>query len=68
MLSGCTAHYSDLDSLDSALATAGVALNVFSNAANPLNVEIGFRHTESARILSVWGDPARVVRGPRQVQ
>jgi methylphosphotriester-DNA--protein-cysteine methyltransferase len=38
----------------------------FSNAASPLNVEIGFRNTESARILSVWGDPARVFRGPRQ--
>jgi AraC-like DNA-binding protein len=64
---GGAAHYSDRDSLDSALSKGGVALNVFSNAANPLNIEIGFRHTEPARILSVSGDPARVVRGSRQV-
>jgi AraC-like DNA-binding protein len=62
-----TAHYSDHDALDSALTEGGVALDVLPNAANRLNVEIGFRHTECARILRVSGDPTRVVRGSRHI-
>jgi AraC-like DNA-binding protein len=62
-----TAHYSDKDDLDGALTQGGVALNVLSNAAAPLNVDIGFRHTPCARVLRVSGDPVRVARGSRQV-
>jgi AraC-like DNA-binding protein len=61
------ARYCDRDDLDSALTQGGLALDVLSNAATPLNVEIGFRHTPSARVLSIAGYPARVARGPRQV-
>jgi hypothetical protein len=45
------ARYCDRDDLDSALTQGGLALDVLSNAATPLNVEIGFRHTPSARVL-----------------
>lgn len=61
------AHYYDQDDLDSALSQGGLALDVLSNAASPLDVEIGFRHTPSARILSVSGEPVRVARGSQQV-
>jgi hypothetical protein len=60
-------NYRDRDFLDSDLAKGGVALDVVSNADGPLNVEIGFRNAESARVLSVSGDPVRVVRGSREV-
>lgn len=60
-------HYHDQDDLDSALTRGGLALDVLSNAASPLDVEIGFRHTPSARLLSVSGEPVRVTRGSRQV-
>jgi AraC family transcriptional regulator, positive regulator of tynA and feaB len=62
-----TAYYCDQSDLDGALTQGGLALDVLSNAATPLNVEIGFRHTPSARVLSIAGYPARVARGPRQV-
>ena len=62
-----TAHYCDKDDLDSALTKIGLALDVPSDVATPLNVEIGFRPTQCARVLSVSGDPLRVVRGLRQV-
>jgi AraC-like DNA-binding protein len=62
-----TAHYRDQDDLDGALTQGGLALNVLSNAATPLNIEIGFRYTPCARVLRVSGDPARVARGSRQV-
>jgi AraC-like DNA-binding protein len=62
-----TAHYRDLNNLDSALARGGLALDVLSNASTPLNVEIGFRHTPCGRVLSVSGDPVRVARGARQI-
>jgi hypothetical protein len=58
-----TAHYFDQDDLDSALMQGGLALDVLSNAATPLNVEIEFRHTPCARVLTVSGDPTRVARG-----
>ena len=61
------AHYSDQDDLDSALTQGGLALDVLSNAATPLNVEIEFRYTPCARVLSVSGEPVRVARGSRQV-
>lgn len=53
-----TAHYCDQDELDSALTKGGLALEVFSNAANPLNVDIGFKHTDCARILTGLGSPS----------
>jgi AraC-like DNA-binding protein len=62
-----TAHYRDLNNLDSGLTQGGLALDVLSNASTPLNVEIGFRHTPCARVLSVSGDPVRVARGSRQI-
>ena len=62
-----TARYRDQDDLDLALTQGGLALDVLSNAATPLNVEIGFRHTPCARALNVLGDPARVARGLREV-
>jgi AraC-like DNA-binding protein len=62
-----TAHYFDQDDLDSALMQGGLALDVLSNAATPLNVEIEFRHTPCARVLTVSGDPMRVARGSRHV-
>jgi AraC-like DNA-binding protein len=62
-----TAHYRNQDDLDVALTQGGLALDVLSNAAAPLNVEIGFRHTACARVLGVSGDPVRVARGSRQV-
>ncbi len=62
-----TAHYFDQDDLDSALRQGGIALDVLSDATNPLNVEIGFRHTACARVLTVSGDPTRVARGSRHV-
>jgi AraC-like DNA-binding protein len=62
-----TTHYRDQDNLDSALIQGGLALDVLSNESTQLNVEIGFRHTPSARVLSVLGDPARVARGSRQI-
>jgi hypothetical protein len=62
-----TAQYRDQDELDVALRQGGLALDVLSNAATPLNVDIGFRHTSCARALSVTGDPARVARGSREV-
>lgn len=62
-----TAHYRDLSNLDSGLIQGGLALDVISNASTPLNVEIGFRHTPCARVLSVSGDPVRVARGSRQI-
>jgi AraC-like DNA-binding protein len=62
-----TTHYRDQDDLDSALTQGGLALDVLSNTATPLNVEIGFRYTPCARVLSVSGDPVRVARGPKQV-
>ena len=62
-----TARYRDQDDLDVALTQGGLALDVLSNAATPLNVEIGFRHTPCARALNVLGDPARVARGSREV-
>jgi AraC-like DNA-binding protein len=62
-----TAHYRDQDNLDSELTQGGLALDVLSNALAPLNVEIRFRHTPCARVLSVSGDPVRVARGSRQI-
>jgi AraC-like DNA-binding protein len=62
-----TARYRDHDDLDGALTQGGLALNVLSNAASPLNVEIGFRHTPCARVVSVSGDPAGIARGSRQI-
>jgi hypothetical protein len=62
-----TAHYCDDDHLGRALTQGGLALNVLSNPSTPLNVEIGFRHTPCARVVSISGDPARVARGSRQV-
>jgi AraC-like DNA-binding protein len=62
-----TAQYRDQDELDVALRQGGLALDVRSNSAAPLNVEIGFRHTPCARALNVLGDPARVARGSREV-
>jgi hypothetical protein len=61
------AHYYDQDDLDSALTQSGLALDVLSNAATPLNVEIRFRHTPCARVLSASGEPVSVARGSRQV-
>jgi hypothetical protein len=62
-----TARYRDQDDLDVALTQGRLALDVLSNAATPLNVEIGFRDTPYARALNVSGDPARVARGSREV-
>lgn len=62
-----TAHYFDQDDLDSALTQGGLALDVLSNVATPLNVEMEFRHTPYARVLSVSGEPVRVARGSRQL-
>jgi AraC-like DNA-binding protein len=63
MITRCNGH----ERLDSALTQGRLFVNVLSNKATPLNVDLGIRHLASACAVNMSGDPVRLVRRPHEL-
>jgi AraC-like DNA-binding protein len=60
-------RFRDHDQIQEILSKDGLALDVFKNRSAPLDVEMAVHPTDFASIVKISGAPARVSRGPAEI-